>query len=98
MNVIARRSLQVFWRKHPRAQAPLATWFQIFSKGDWSGPADIKAAFGSNVDFVGDNCVIFDFGGNKYRVIVHVADPFKTALIKFVGTHQEYDRIDPETV
>lgn len=97
-NVIARRTLHAFWKKHPRAKAPLAIWFQVFSKGDWHGPADIKAAFGNNVDFVGDNRVIFDIGGNKYRLIVRMAYPFKTALIKFVGTHQEYDKIDPETV
>jgi mRNA interferase HigB len=54
--------------------------------------------FGSTVDFVGDNRVIFDVGGNKYRLVVHVAYPFKRVLIKFVGTHKEYDRIDPETV
>ena len=37
-------------------------------------------------------------GGNKYRLVVHFAYAYKTALIKFVGTHKEYDRIDPETV
>lgn len=50
------------------------------------------------MDFVGDNRAIFDIGGNKYRLIAHFAYPFKTALIKFVWTHEEYDRIDPETV
>ena len=54
--------------------------------------------FGTTVDFVGDNRVIFDIGGNRYRLIVHVAYRFKRVLIKFVGTHQEYDRIDPEKV
>jgi mRNA interferase HigB len=98
MNVVARRTLQAFWTKHPRARLPLSTWYEVFAKGDWTSPADIKAAFGSNVDFVGDNRVIFDIGGNKYRLVVHVAYPFKTALIKFVGTHKEYDSIDPETV
>ena len=71
---------------------------QIVSKGDWSGPADLKAAFGNNVDFVGDNRVIFDIGGNKYRLVVHFAYKFKTSLIKFVGTHEEYDGVNAETV
>lgn len=97
-NVIAKKALQAFWTKYPQAEVPLSTWYQIVSKGTWGGPADIKTAFGSNVDFVGDNRVIFDIGGNKYRLIVHFAYPFKTALIKFVGTHDEYDHIDPETV
>ena len=50
------------------------------------------------MDFVGDNRAIFDIGGNKYRLVVHFSYTFKTALIKFVGTHEEYDGIDAETV
>jgi mRNA interferase HigB len=51
-----------------------------------------------DVDFVGDNRVIFDLGGNKYRLIVHVSFTFGRVLVKFIGSHAEYDRIDPETV
>ena len=98
MNVIARKALQAFWKRYPQAEIPLGTWYQIVSKGEWSGPADLKRAFGNNVDFVGDNRAIFDIGGNKYRLVVHFSYKFKTALIKFVGTHEEYDRIDAETV
>jgi mRNA interferase HigB len=42
--------------------------------------------------------VIFDLGGNKYRLVVHVAYRHKRVLVKFIGTHQEYDKINPETV
>ena len=52
----------------------------------------------ATVDFVGDNRVIFDLGGNKYRLIVHVSFTFGRLLVKFIGDHAEYDRIDPETV
>jgi mRNA interferase HigB len=98
MNVIARKALRDFWGRYPDAEKPLSIWYEIVSKGNWSSPADLKKAFGNNVDFVGDNRVIFDIGGNKYRLIVHFAYKFKTALIKFVGTHEEYDRVDAETV
>jgi hypothetical protein len=47
---------------------------------------------------VGDSRVISDLGGNKYRLVVHVSFTFGHALKKFIGTHAEYDRIDPETV
>lgn len=50
------------------------------------------------MDLVGDNRVIFDLAGNKYRQIVHVFYAFKRALVKFIGTHAEYDRIDAETI
>ncbi|MBB6254036.1 mRNA interferase HigB [Nitrospirillum iridis] len=68
------------------------------TKAEWAGPADIKAQFGSIVDFVGDNRVIFDLGGNKFRLIVHVSYTFRRVLVKFIGTHAEYDKIDAETV
>lgn len=98
MQIIARKALKQFWARHAQAEAPLTAWYLTVSRADWKGPADIKATFGTTVDFVGDNRVIFDIGGNKYRLIVHVAYKFHRVLIKFVGTHKDYDRIDPETV
>ena len=98
MQIIARKTLRDFWIRHPQAETPLVVWFSLVSKAHWTGPADIKKMFGSTVDFVADNRVIFDIAGNKYRLIVHVAYPFGRVLVKFVGTHKEYDRINPETV
>jgi mRNA interferase HigB len=98
MNVVSKATLREFWRRHPRAQGPLEAWFTDVRRATWDGPADVRTGFGSTVDFVADNRLIFDVGGNKYRVIVHVAYRFKRVLIKFVGTHAEYDRIDAETV
>lgn len=98
VNVIAKRVLREFWQRHRQAEAPLSTWYVQAAKATWASPQDIKDAFGSSVDFVGDNRVIFDIGGNKFRLIVHVAYRHRAVLIKFVGTHAEYDRINPETV
>ena len=98
MNVVAKATLRTFWLRHPRARGPLEAWFADVRQASWNGPADVKLQFGATVDFVADSRLIFDIGGNKYRVIVHVAYRFKRVLIKFVGTHAEYDRIDPETV
>jgi mRNA interferase HigB len=98
MEIIAKKALKDFWAKHNQAEAPLTAWYVAVSNADWKTPTDIKDAFGATVDFVGDNRVIFDIGGNKYRLIVHVAYKFHRVLIKFVGTHKEYDKIDPEKV
>ncbi|MBL3576131.1 type II toxin-antitoxin system HigB family toxin [Rhodovulum sulfidophilum] len=98
MQIIAKSTLRTFWQKEPRAEVPLKAWHAVVSRADWTSPADVKAAFGTTVDFVGDNRVIFDIGGNKYRLIVHVAYPFRRVLIKFVGTHKDYDKINPETI
>lgn len=98
MQVIAKSTLRAFWERHPQARTSLSIWYSTVSRAEWAGPSDIKTMFGTNVDFVGDNRIIFDIGGNKYRLIVHVAYRYRRVLIKFVGTHAEYDRIDPETV
>jgi mRNA interferase HigB len=62
----------------------------------WATPKDIEDQFGS-IDFVADNRAIFNIGGNRFRLVVHVSYEFKSVLVKFVGTHAEYDRIDPVT-
>lgn len=98
MQVIARRTLKQFWERHPRAEFPLRNWYTLANGAEWAGPADVKAMFGASVDFVHDNRIIFDIGGNKYRLVVHVAYDYGRVLVKFVGTHADYDRIDPETV
>ncbi|MGF9563945.1 type II toxin-antitoxin system HigB family toxin [Neorhizobium sp. JUb45] len=98
MQVIAKSSLRTFWERHPQAHEPLSLWHKAVSKAEWHGPADVKRMFGNRVDFIADNRLIFDIAGNKYRLIVHVAYPYGRVLIKFVGTHADYDRIDPETI
>lgn len=50
--------------------------------------------YGNAVDFVADNRIVFDIGGNKYRLVVRVSYEYGQVLIKFVGTHAEYDKID----
>ncbi len=97
MQIIARRTLRAFWEVNPPAEAPLRTWYALVAAADWTGPADVKAHFGS-ADFVGDNRIIFNIGGNKYRLIVHVAYTYKRVLVKFVGTHADYDKINAEDV
>lgn len=98
MQIIAKRTLKLFWSVHPQAELSLRNWFTLVSRAEWSGPADVKAMFGATVDFVGDNRVIFDIAGNKYRLVVHIAYRSHRVLVKFVGTHKAYDKIDPEAV
>jgi mRNA interferase HigB len=98
MQVIARRTLREFWARHRHAEGPIRAWLAVVGKARWSSSNDIKRQFGTTVDFVSDNRVIFDIGGNKYRLIVHVSYLYGRVLVKFVGTHAEYDRVDPETV
>jgi mRNA interferase HigB len=98
VQIIALRTLRQFWDRHPQAETPIRDWYARVARAAWVSPADVKAEFGSTVDFVADNRAIFDLGGNRYRLVVHVSYRYKRVLVKFVGTHAEYDRIDPATV
>ncbi len=98
MQIVAKRTLRLFWEAHPRSRAGLSDWYTRVSAASWTGPDDVRAEFGKGIDFVGDNRIIFDIRRNEFRLIVHVSYRYKRVLIKFVGTHAEYDRINPETV
>lgn len=98
MQILSKRALKTFWDVHPRAEPLLRNWYATVLRSEWKTPADIKRQFGATVDFVADNRIIFDIGGNKYRLVAHVSYTFGRILIKFVGTHAEYDRINPELV
>jgi mRNA interferase HigB len=98
VQVIAKRTLRQFWQRHPRAETSLRAWHATVSRSQWAGPADAETEFGTTVDFVGDNRLIFDIGGNRYRIVVHVSYTYRRVLVEFVGTHAKYDRIDAETV
>lgn len=98
MQIIAKRTLRLFWEEHPQAETSLKTWFAVAHRSKWATPADVKADFGENVDFLADNRAIFDIAGNKYRLIVHIAYKSHRILIKFVGTHAQYDKVNAETI
>lgn len=42
--------------------------------------------------------VVFNIKGNEYRLVVAINYQFQIALILWIGTHKEYDRIDVEKV
>ena len=63
------------------------------SFADRSAPADIKAAH-RNASFVGSDRVVFNVGGNKYRLVVAVKYSAQLVFIRFVGTHADYNDVD----
>ena len=97
MQVIAKKTLRDFWMKQPKAKSPLQDRWTIARRANWQTPQDIKNAFRS-AEFIADSRVIFNIGGNNYRLVVRVSYEYQNVKIKFVGTHAGYDKINPETV
>lgn len=88
-----------FWDDpdHRDAERPLKNWWARARKADWRNPQAIKADY-ANASFLAGNRVVFDIGGNKYRLIVKFNYAHGIGYIRFVGTHRDYDRIDAENV
>ena len=97
MRVVSRKVLRDFWEEHPAAEQPLKAWFAEATKADWKGPADIKARY-AHASIISSDRVVFNVGGNNYRVVVVVKYRFGMLYVRFVGTHAEYDRIDASKV
>lgn len=90
MRIISKRRLREFWRENPSAEKPLLSWFEIVKKADWNSFSDVREDFRS-ADIYRD-CVIFDIGGNKFRLIAKIRYQKKRVYIRFVLTHFEYDK------
>ncbi len=97
MRIISRRLLREFWEKHPDVATPLQTWFHDVERATWTSPADIKAVY-RNASFLANNRVVFTIKGNRYRLVILVIYLHGVVYIRFIGTHQEYDRIDSATI
>ena len=90
MHVISKRKLREFWEMHPDARTPLSSWHKVASKARWTKFADVRVPY-PHADQVG-KCIVFNIGGNKYRLIVIITRDWRRVLVRFVLTHKEYDR------
>jgi len=97
MRIIAKRTLRQFWEQHPGARGPLEAWYSEAAKARWESPQQIKNQFGSASILKGGR-VVFNIGGNKFRLILSMDYGRQACYVKFIGTHRAYDAIDAETI
>ena len=97
MRIIARRKLVEFWETHPDTEHPLRAWYSETKKASWNSPVEIKNTYRS-VSILPNNRVVFNIGGNNYRLVARISYRFKNLMVRFIGTHKEYDDIDPSTI
>lgn len=93
MRVVSKARLRQFWETPGRedSERPLCAWYARVSHRTvaWLSWGDIKADCGT-ASLVG-NCVVFNIGGNKYRLVTRVLYPSQKVFILKVMTHKEYD-------
>ena len=97
MRIIAKSTLREFWKVHPDSEIPLKTWHKIVEKANWRNPHDVKDIF-LDASIIGHNRVVFNIKGNKYRIVVYVIFQTRKVFIRFVRTHNAYDRIEAKSI
>lgn len=97
MVILIKKTLLAFAEKHPICAASLNNWYNIAKAADWNKLADIKKVF-NNVDYTGNDRYVFNIKGNDFRLVAMIFFDKRTLFIRFIGTHQEYDKIDCSTI
>jgi antitoxin component HigA of HigAB toxin-antitoxin module/mRNA-degrading endonuclease HigB of HigAB toxin-antitoxin module len=92
-NIITRKTLLDYCKKYPEAATALQQWYYELVKAGLRNFNELKKAY-VNVSLVGDDRVVFNIMGNKYRLVVRIVFAFKAIQIKWFGTHAEYDKIN----
>ena len=90
MHIISRKALKDFWERYPDSETPLKTWFKIVKGSKYKSFNHLRETF-RMADRVG-NKVVFNIGGNKYRLIAVIHFRYGKVYVRQVMTHQEYDR------
>lgn len=90
MRIIAKPILRNFWALNRSAEIPLLIWYREAKTAGWNNLAEIKETFPRD-DLVGE-CIVFNIGGNKYRLITKINFRTKAIYIRFILTHEEYNQ------
>lgn len=97
MRIIALKTLREFWQRHPDSEQALRAWYHDVKQATWRSPQDIKQVY-VTASVLAHNRVVFNIRGNQYRVVVAINYAFQIVYIRFVGTHQQYDKIDATVI
>jgi mRNA interferase HigB len=88
MHVVSHKAIRIFCKEHPHARASMDRWYRVAKRAIWSSFADVKQSF-NTADSVAPY-VVFDIGGNKYRLIAQMNFARRVVFIRFIMTHKEY--------
>lgn len=96
VHLLVKQTIEDYSAKNPQSRIPFRIWLSAIKYADWDSPEYIQKTFGS-ADLLGNgsNRVVFDIGGNNYRMICEYLFGDKQAhlFVCWIGTHEQYDKI-----
>ncbi len=96
-NIIARRTLLRYAQRHPLAAAALFRWYAEMLQSTSRNFNELRVEY-PDISIVGDDRVVFNIMGNRYRFVARIVFEYRVLQIKWFGTHNEYDRINAATI
>ncbi|MGH8118060.1 MAG: type II toxin-antitoxin system HigB family toxin [Rhodanobacteraceae bacterium] len=90
MKIAGRDLLDDFCARHADARRWIENWLSDAEEASWATPQDIKNRY-STASFLSGNTVIFNVKGNAYRLEVICAYRTGVVVVRWIGTHTEYD-------
>lgn len=90
MDTISYRKIREFVVLHPNSESSLSSWYKISKKATWQNIIEVRNNY-PHADSVG-RFVVFNIGGNNYRLIAEILFSSQRILIRHILTHSEYDR------
>ena len=90
MHLITKKTLKIFWQKNLDSRTGLERWLRIIEKNDFENFSQLRETFPS-ADLVG-KLIVFNIGGNKYRLITAIHFNRQKVYIRNVLTHKEYNQ------
>src|SRR3974390_1368350 len=103
MIVIGTAVLEAFFAKHAghrgikAARGQFEAWLAIAGQAQWRNPEDVKTSH-PKASILEAGRAVFNIKGNDYRLVAAIQYQAGVLVIRFFGSHAEYDRIDAETV
>jgi mRNA interferase HigB len=95
--IFVKRTLRAFWEKYPETEQYLKVWFEDVHKATWETPMDVKKSF-ATASILKNGRIVFNIRGNSFRLVARFNFTKQWVFIRFVGTHEEYDKIDANTI
>lgn len=93
MRILSKSTLRRFWEVHPNCEQQLVGWYKEIHKSNFEHANNLLSIF-PNCRSIGANRYIFNIKGNSYRLVVKINFDLQTVWVRFIGTHQAYDKID----
>ncbi len=95
--IFAKSTLKNFWETHPDTEQYLKTWYDTAMNSNWKTPNEVKQTY-INASILKDSRIVFNIKGNSYRLVARFNYEKQWIFIHFIGFHDEYDRINANTI